>query len=445
MSSEKGLSINDPLIGGKDELDSVPESSDALYRNFILMCCAFACNHGCVVSCLAYASSELGDTLGGYGSGTLYVFYALTALLFSKPVTSILGPKNGLLVGMGGYCIYVGAFLVAVLTGGSVIGWIVFLFSAAVGGISGGILWTAQGKYFSKSSQLYAQATSEEVTNVNARFAAIFATAYLGFEMVTKGISTLLFLFTEHADAVVFSVYSVLAVSACLVMVRLSDLGEKSQFESFAALDSSLIIKNIYQPTKLVYNDTRLALMIPFQLAFGFTSSYVPFYVFGTIISDSDELGDDYVGGLAAFIVLVGAVIAVPAGWLGQRYGKEPLMIIGGLAFTLLGLIPLLESDSRIGTWSVIFFYLGLQGLGRGTWENTNKAVIADLFAGSPDDATAAFAAVSFSSGMAGAIGFFSYPTTPRDGICTLVVVFSLFAIACYIYLVKVHLKQINK
>ena len=70
---------------------------DRWYRNFLTMCIAFSVNHGCVVSCLAYSTTELGNSLGGYGSGVLYTFYALTAFFLSKPVVSMMGPKNGLL------------------------------------------------------------------------------------------------------------------------------------------------------------------------------------------------------------------------------------------------------------------------------------------------------------------------------------------------------------
>ena len=48
-----------------------------------------------------------------------------------------------------GYCVYVGGFLSALLLTTS-IGWLV-LISSAVGGMAGGVLWTAQGAYFSRS------------------------------------------------------------------------------------------------------------------------------------------------------------------------------------------------------------------------------------------------------------------------------------------------------
>jgi hypothetical protein len=46
--------------------------------------------------------------------------------------------------------------------------------------------------------------------------------------------------------------------------------------------------------------------------------------------------------------------------------------------------------------------------------ENTNKAVIADFFADSPDIATSAFAATMFFNGYAAAMGYFVFPSISR-------------------------------
>lgn len=105
-----------------------------LYKNFIIMCIAFSLNHGAVVSCLAYATAQLGNDLGGYGSGTLYIFYSITALLFSKPIVSMVGPKKGLILGVGGYCVYVAGFLFAIMVPDA--SWPVFLVSCAIGNIN---------------------------------------------------------------------------------------------------------------------------------------------------------------------------------------------------------------------------------------------------------------------------------------------------------------------
>ena len=70
-----------------------------------------------------------------------------------------------MLAGTCVYCVYVTAFLIAALVPDET-KWPVAIIGAAIGGVGGGFLWTAQGKYFvsvaeGKSKQL---ATSEQAT-----------------------------------------------------------------------------------------------------------------------------------------------------------------------------------------------------------------------------------------------------------------------------------------
>ena len=368
------------------------------------MCLAFSLNHGSVVSCLAYATAELGNSLGGYGSGTLYVCYALTAFLLSKPVVSMVGPKNGLLLGVGGYCIYVGGFLFAIMV--PKLAWPVFITACAIGGIAGGFLWTAQGRYFSRSARVYSDLTGISVENVNATYAGVFATSYLGLEMVTKVLATIIFLTaSESAPFIVFTIYTSLAVSACFIIAGLSSLDEVGTWD----FSFNSIAANSAAAGKLVMEDSRLALIIPFQIAFGFASSFVPYYVLGTVIAGSDSLGATYVGLLSAIIVLTGASMAIPSAWLANKLGKSFVMVVGGSCLAFSGFIFFVLSDKTLGTWGVIIPFLVIYGMGRGTWENTNKAVVADFFAETPDLSTSAFAAISFSNGLAGSIGYFTF------------------------------------
>ncbi|KAJ1440918.1 hypothetical protein B484DRAFT_128854 [Ochromonadaceae sp. CCMP2298] len=87
---------------------------------------------------------------------------------------------------------------------------------------------------------------------------------------------------------------------------------------------------------------------------------------------------------LSALIVFTGAVIAIPAASAASRFGKQPLMVAGGLCLLLTGLLLYFVSDKELGTWELIVPYLIVYGTGRGTWENTNKAVIADLYIHTP-------------------------------------------------------------
>lgn len=77
-------------------------------------------------------------------------------------------------------------------------------------------------------------------------------------------------------------------------------------------------------------------------------------------------------------------------------------MTIGGFCLAYAGFALFISSDKALGTWLMIIPYLIIYGIGRGTWENTNKAVIADLYADTPDLSTAAFASIAFFNGLAG-------------------------------------------
>jgi MFS family permease len=190
----------------------------------------------------------------------------------------------------------------------------------------------------------------------------------------------------------------------------------------------------------LVYQDSRLALLLPFQIAFGFASSFVPYYVFGTVIAD--YLGSTWVGLLSAVIVATGALIAIPSAYITNVYGKSLLMVIGGVCLSLSGFVFFVVSDSTLGSWKLIIVYLIIYGIGRGTWENTNKAVVADFFPDnvySPDLSTAAFAAVYFSNGFANAIGYFVFEEMTRLEMAGLVMITSILAIICYLLAANIH------
>ena len=53
---------------------------------------------------------------------------------------------------------------------------------------------------------------------------------------------------------------------------------------------------NILRGGRLLCEDKLLISMTPFQVAFGFASSYIPFYVFGTIVNDSPTFGGKFIG-----------------------------------------------------------------------------------------------------------------------------------------------------
>jgi hypothetical protein len=79
----------------------------------------------------------------------LQYYYYLYCVVVAKPIVTILGPQLGLLYGVVGYCVYVAGFLFAILFMDVFVAlsWAVACTAAVIGGIAGGLMWTAQGKF----------------------------------------------------------------------------------------------------------------------------------------------------------------------------------------------------------------------------------------------------------------------------------------------------------
>jgi len=240
-------------------------SPETVYRNFLAMSVAFSMNHACVVTCLAYASAELGDYIGSISSGVLYITFAVTAFLLSKPVVSALGSKRALLIGVSGYCIYVAGFLLALVFDSMVVwlAWTVMCISAAVGGAAGGLLWTAQGRYFSLHAKLYSEALGVPAERANSTFAGLFAMVFLGTETLTKLLATVIFLLVPGgAPYIIFSLYTLIAIASCVVVSVLDDLDDHGVMD----LTYTTVSNHAGSAARMVYNDKRMVLIIPFQL-----------------------------------------------------------------------------------------------------------------------------------------------------------------------------------
>jgi hypothetical protein len=150
-----------PII---DHKAGVLYSPAKVYLNFLAMCISFSLNHSCVVwiiditikshlnftmkkvSCIAYASSELGDKLSSYFGGIFFVCFALTTFLAASPMVIAMGWKKSLVIGSTGFCVYVSGFLlsIAFLAIMPTFAWAISCIAAAIGGSAGGLLWTAQ-------------------------------------------------------------------------------------------------------------------------------------------------------------------------------------------------------------------------------------------------------------------------------------------------------------
>ena len=159
---------------------------DRIFWNFVRMAVFFSLNHGSVTAVLGLAVPLLGNEAGSYSSGTLYIAYALTALLLSAPIMSVLGTRKALIIGAFVYCVYVASFPCALIVNDDNFKLMVAIVGGLIGGFAAGFLWNAQGAYFAKTTKRYALAKGVSQEVATAKFASVFAGLFLTLEVVLK-------------------------------------------------------------------------------------------------------------------------------------------------------------------------------------------------------------------------------------------------------------------
>jgi hypothetical protein len=345
-------------------------------------------------------------------------------------------------------------------------------------------MWPAQGLYYSINAKFYAMETDVSIEQCNLNFAAYFASIYLGAEGTGKCFITLMYLIFRTGDWQVYSfiVYTVLAFTSTATCGTISDLGVKgvklegendntgingtagtgvstgastyvSTGDGMSTSGSilctgcifslwALVLEEISAVFAVVWEHPVFFSLLPYQILFGFSSSYVNYYVFGIVMGDNGKEG--YIGLVSAMAVVIASVIALPlASLINNSYtaiakaeseaeggnrndsnsnsgidsiskrganAKLFVMLFGVFCFGACSSVLLFTSDDeKMSHWSIVIPLVSLYGAGRGIWENTNKAIIANMFEYNDEDRGSAFSALYFFSGTGGAIGFFAY------------------------------------
>lgn len=518
-------------------------SSDQLFNNFILFSTSFSLVHATVDGVLVYATAELGPLLGGISGGLLYICYAFSSAFLAKNVLFQLKARRAVLFGMVCLLTYVSTFLLALAVPS--IKWAACVIGAITGGFGAGIMWTAQGSYYTLNSSLYLIACSDItafddpnrssiVLNNSAsssifnssevkrsivlnQFAGYFAAIYLCSEAACKMLITGLFLVlrsTSGSDddgdddskgqigswqVISFFAFTLVAWTSTAFAFGILDLSTIKQDYETELTRASLLQRTISEGDTICTSscETRLSseesnpttapappvvpittfitsfksdfsavlsfirdhdsfrYLLPYQFSFGFSSTYMGFLIYGIILNDNGKEG--YIGLLSALSVLFAGGLAIPIATYTNRPkrhrkggGKSAtltnvhtVMISGAAIFALCAGFPLYLSDETVASWPVIVPLVCIYGAGRSIWENSNKALIANIFAtthdsseGADDDEAIssfrmsissinegadeekspqessherAFAAIYFISGMGAAIGFFTF------------------------------------
>jgi hypothetical protein len=185
------------------------------------MSSAFAGLEGCVIAAINLSAALFSPDLAADVNAMLFFCFSLGTLL-APSIVRITGLKNALVGSMGIYNVYLLPFIWAMR------GWL--LFGAALGGLAGSVLWTAQGVYFTRNAVAYAEAaapTPELLSKLTGEtraisvFAGFFAVIFqLVITLCKPFAATMLTVFPDDR-ARLFSSFIVLAALCTVAMTRI--------------------------------------------------------------------------------------------------------------------------------------------------------------------------------------------------------------------------------
>ena len=368
--------------------------------NFILMSILFSTNHASVVACLGLATSQLGSA-GAWQSSILYLTYTGSAVLGATLAVKKFGSRDSLIWGMLLYFIYTACFSFAImLRNYAVLSNIAVGLGGALGGIGGGVLWTAEGAYFSSAAEEHSALLVLPLSDSTALFAGIFAFIYLIAEVGLKSLSSILIELFKVPWPVIFLVYTTLTLLSTFMMIFV----KRYPWDSAARSGVSALHKAT-AALQLIRIDPKMKYMIGLNASFGFASAFLNSYVNGDVVNEVlDDPDSTYLGYLTAWLSAVAALMSLVFAPLAQRVGKGPILILGSACFCCVALPFLIFPDVSTWSWRALVMIYTLHGTGRATFEGTLKATFADFF---PYEKEGAFANIILMNGMSSAIGYF--------------------------------------
>jgi len=352
--------------------------------------------------------------IGQASDATLYGCVLVTSLFFGALTYSLLGAKLGLGVSLLTYAAYSFIFAAAAqscaelsymgscLRGNGAQGPLA-ISGAIIGGLGGGTLWTCQGAFLASVVERVASAEARPRTDVSAELAGTFGSIFLFSEALTRALATVLIKYAGLSYAANFVVMSAIALAGAVLFLVLADIGGKGEpFRASQAAEKLVAAVALWR-------DPKFWLLQLTNVTFGFASAWLGGWIGRHIIAVA--MDGDLIGFAGAILSLTAALLSKWFGRISVRLGKIVPVSIGATAFFLLGLLSYWVGHPQDWGSGTLVFYV-LMGIGRATFESTNKAIFVDFFP--PEQHAGAFANVMvFSTGsstVAFVLGAFGRP-----------------------------------
>ena len=369
------------------------------FRNFTFFSYVFAANPSSALACLSLATARLGS-VGAWSSGMLYLAYTLSSIMGATYVVKQFGGRNAMILGMSFYVVYVCCFWIAVTH--PAMKAIAAIAGAFVGGIGSGILWTAQGSYFTQAAEEHALYLGCEWADCTSSFSGTFAFAYLLEETILHLSSFVMIQYFLMEWSTIFAIYTGIAFVSTVGMVWVKNYpisGKLSVDEDF---------QTPWHKTTaafyLLHKDSKMKYMVGVNAVFGFSGAFLNSFVSGQVIRIVlHDVESKTVGIFVSWGASIAAVASLMFGKLAHAFGKGHIILFGNLMFLGVVLPFVLNPNLESWTWPLLAFVYASQGIGRATFETTTKAVFADFF---PYEKEGAFANIILQNGLFGSIGY---------------------------------------
>lgn len=326
-------------------------------------------------------------------------------MLLGPAVVAALGPKRTLVLAESFSTSYAVLFACATTrVRGGPSQWALYVAGSVLGGAGAGLLSVAHGTFFQRTVAVVAGDQPPEATS--AELGGRLASIVLLSEFAVKTATSLLqgkFLQWQLCAPLVdlhvmFFCFAAVAGIMTFAMSTVADppVPHDPSPQAGGALNRMRAAFELWRGPTIWC----LGVM---NVLFGVCAAYMNGFVNASFADRNPEFGVGSLGSLAAGTCLVAAACAELFARVGKRTGKGFVMGIGSVVFFIIPSSIMLHTpreSNRYWGQALASLYL-LQGIGRGVYESTNKAVFSDFFTGS--QAPAAFANVRLQNSF----GFF--------------------------------------
>lgn len=436
-------------------------------RNMLVMALCFSVGEACLTSVIILNGASLdGDaSIAALSNSSLYLGFVVATLVAPAVLEWLGSDRLGIAYGLLGVSLYAVARLASLS--------VLHLLGATAAGMSGALLWTAEGSFLSKMVAVDAACDPPRSPSVSAaRLSGIFAAILPCALTVAKLFASAVLLplgDSRETLRILFLSYAVLGMLASTALwaflADAEDTGLSPNAATpvpFSSAAGMLAASDRQQPPTLsracarTWSRTRatlarnltleMALLIPNNVAFGLATGNMPMYGSRIVVR---ALGSGHIGWLFALSGMLSAAVAAANGSLSSARARALSTCTGALAFALTGLLsawlarrlrldqppPAPQSaaaDSARALVPVVILLFLMYGYGMAVWQGTTMAVFAERFA---DDPPVGFANLKLHSGLASAFAFYAFHRLGAVAAGNTCAVWALLGSLCFLLL----------